>query len=104
MNGVEKDGILAECGEVVFHGLDSDAACDIHFFGSQTNASEVYEAEYSTFGRTDNFIALNCNNNTSLTATLSGYTPLPTVPCALLSRPEPPRQTATRWDISMRWP
>lgn len=72
VNGVEKDGILAECGEVVFHGLDSDAACDIHFFGSLTNAAEVYEAEYSTFGRTDNFIALNCNNNTSLTATLSG--------------------------------
>lgn len=72
VNGVEKDGVLADCGEIVFEGLDASAAYDIHIFGSRANATEVYEAEYSTFGKTDNFIALNCNNNTSQTATLPG--------------------------------
>ena len=70
VNGINKDGVLADCAELVFAGLDSSKTYRIQIFGSKANATETYEAEYSTFGKTDNFIALNCNNNTTQTATL----------------------------------
>lgn len=75
VNGVEKDGVLADCAEILFTGLDADLSYRIQIFGSKANATETYEAEYSTFGKSDNFIALNCNNNTSRTATLPGVSP-----------------------------
>lgn len=70
VNGVEKDGVLADCAEIELKGLDVEKIYGIQIFGSKANASETYEAEYSTFGKSDNFIALNCNNNRTHTATL----------------------------------
>lgn len=75
VNGIEKDGILADCAEIVFGGLDASKNYEIEIFASRANATEVYEAEYSSFGKTDNFIALNADNNTSRTATLPSVSP-----------------------------
>lgn len=75
VNGVKKDGVLADCAEILFSGLDSRLTYTIQIFGSKANADETYEAEYSTFGKSDNFIALNCNNNTTKTASLPSVMP-----------------------------
>lgn len=70
VNGVEKDGVLSDCAEIQFSGLESGKTYEIRIFGSMANSTETFEAEYSMFGKNDNFIALNCNNNTSQIATL----------------------------------
>lgn len=70
VNGVEKDGVLADCAEIAFTGLDNTKSYEIHIFGSKLNSTETYEAEYSTFGKSDNFIALNCNDNATRIAIL----------------------------------
>ncbi len=75
VNGVEKDGILADCAEIVFDGLDASLNYEINFFASLTDATETHEAEYSVFGKTDNFIALNANDNSTRLATLPSVTP-----------------------------
>lgn len=75
VNGVEKDGVLADCAEMVFDGLDPDKSYEIKVFASKDNATEVFEAEYSSFGKSDNFIALNANNNSTRLAVLPTVIP-----------------------------
>ena len=75
VNGVGKDGILVREAEIVFSGLDPDKEYDFCMYGSITGATETHEAEYSTFGASDNFIGLDANDNTSATATLPAVRP-----------------------------
>jgi hypothetical protein len=75
VNGIEKDGVKAENAKIKISGLDPNNTYDFYMYGSKKSDNEVYETEYSTFGATDNFIALNCDNNSSNIAKLEGIKP-----------------------------
>lgn len=75
VNGVEKDGILADNAEIVFSGLNPEKSYDFYMFGSYMNTTEVHEAEYSTFGTVENYIGLNGNNNDQSVAELTSIYP-----------------------------
>ena len=75
VNGIEKDGVLIDNAEIVFSNLDPKESYDFYMFGSYMNATEVHEAEYSTFGTVENYIGLNGNNNDHSIAELSSIYP-----------------------------
>ncbi|WP_455584786.1 DUF4886 domain-containing protein [Bacteroides sp.] len=75
VNGVEKDGVFVDNAEIIFTGLDPKKSYDFYMFGSYMNATEVHEAEYSTFGIVENYIGLNGNNNDKSVAELSSIYP-----------------------------
>ncbi len=75
VNGIEKDGVLVDNAEIVFSGLDPEKSYDFYMFGSYMNATEVHEAEYSTFGAVENYIGLNGNNNDQSVAELTSIYP-----------------------------
>ncbi|MCQ2113497.1 MAG: DUF4886 domain-containing protein [Bacteroidaceae bacterium] len=75
VNGVKKDEVLVDEAELEINGLDPTKMYNFCFFASQTDNTEVYEAEYTAIGENNRFITLNANGNTSNTSWINDIQP-----------------------------